>query len=91
MAKKKHRSDPEKRELQLEEQETENENSRLLSSLPLDPEVVSKGDIGDMSLLNNRDHPNTRAFNKIVDEIVKMHTAMKIPACEPKVSRASLS
>jgi ATP-binding protein involved in chromosome partitioning len=69
----------------------ENENLRLLSTLPLDPEVVNKGDAGDMSLLDDRDHPVTRAFNKMVDEIVKMHAAMKIPACEPKVSQASLS
>ena len=68
-----------------------NENLRLLSTLPLDPEVVNKGDTGDMSLLDNRDHPITVAFNKRVNEIVKMHAAMKIPACEPKVPQASLS
>jgi Mrp family chromosome partitioning ATPase len=69
----------------------ESENLRLLSTLPLDPEVVSKGDIGDMSLLDNRDHPITRAFNKMVNEIVEMNAAMIIPACEPQVSQASLS
>lgn len=69
----------------------ENQILRLLSTLPLDPEVVDNGDAGDMSILANRDHPVTRAFNKMVNEIVKMHAAIKIPAREPNISQTSLS
>ncbi len=47
----------------------ENEQLKLLTTLPLVPEVVSKGDMGDMSLLDNPDHPFTWAFDKMVNEI----------------------
>jgi Mrp family chromosome partitioning ATPase len=49
----------------------EKENLRLLGTLPLDPEVVKEGDVGDMSLLDNDNLLITQAFNKMVDEIVK--------------------
>jgi hypothetical protein len=39
----------------------ENEGLPLLATLPLIPEVVNKGDSGNMSLLDNRDHPLTQA------------------------------
>jgi len=48
------------------------ENLRLLATLPFDPEVVQKGDVGDMSLLDNDQVLITREFNKMVDEIVKL-------------------
>jgi len=48
------------------------ENLRLLATLPFDPEVVQKGDMGDMSLLDNDQVLITREFNKMVDEIVKL-------------------
>ena len=48
------------------------ENLRLLATLPLETEVVKKGDMGDLSLLNNEDLLITREFNKMVDEIVKL-------------------
>jgi Mrp family chromosome partitioning ATPase len=48
------------------------ENLRLLGTLPMEPEIVQRGDAGDLSLLDNPELPITREFNKIVDEIVKI-------------------
>jgi len=48
------------------------ENLRLLATLPFDPEVVQKGDVGDMGLLDNDQVLITSEFNKMVDEIVKL-------------------
>ena len=48
------------------------ENLRLLATLPFDPEVVKKGDMGNMDLLDNDQVLITREFNKMVDEIVKL-------------------
>ena len=48
------------------------EGLRLLGTLPLDPQVVSNGDVGDMSLLDNPDLPITREFNKIVDAVIQI-------------------
>ena len=50
----------------------EKENVRLLGTLPMEPEVVKRGDEGDLSLLDNPDLLITQEFNKIVDEIVKI-------------------
>jgi ATP-binding protein involved in chromosome partitioning len=61
----------------------EKENLRLLATLPLVPEVVNKGDSGDMGLLDNRDHPVTRAFNNLVAEIVKITARGTLPIIEP--------
>ena len=61
----------------------EKENLRLLATLPLVPEVVNKGDSGDMSLLDNRDHPVTQAFNNLVDEIVMLNAPGTIRVVEP--------
>ena len=61
----------------------ENENLHLLATLPLVPEVVNKGDSGDMSLLDNRDHPVTQAFNNLVDEIVMLNAPGTIRVIEP--------
>jgi len=47
------------------------EGIRLLGSLPFEPEVVSKGDIGNMSILDNNNLLITQEFNKIVDEVIK--------------------
>jgi len=47
------------------------EGLRLLGTLPLDPQVVANGDVGDMSLLDNPDLPITREFDKIVGEVIK--------------------
>jgi hypothetical protein len=43
----------------------ENEGLPLLATLLLVPEVVNKGDSGDMSLLDNRGHAITQAFKPV--------------------------
>jgi ATP-binding protein involved in chromosome partitioning len=48
------------------------ENLRLLGTLPLEPEIVERGDAGDLSLLDNTELSITQEFNKIVDEIVRI-------------------
>ena len=48
------------------------EGLNLLGSLPFEPEVVSKGDTGNMSLLDDNKLLLTQEFNKIVDKIVKL-------------------
>jgi Mrp family chromosome partitioning ATPase len=60
-----------------------NEKLRLLATLPLVPEVVIKGDSGDMSLLDNRDHAITQAFNNLVDEILTLNAHGKVSIIEP--------
>jgi len=60
------------------------EGLRLLGTLPLEPEVVSNGDIGSMAVLENNDFLITREFNKIVDEIVKLTKTRTEPVPEPK-------
>ena len=68
----------------------ENENLKLLATLPLDPEVVSNGDNGDMRLLDNPGHPITRAFDQIVNYLVERDNTLKLPPGEPVVSQAVL-
>jgi len=48
------------------------ENLRLLATLPFDPEVVKKGDVGNMDLLDNDKAIITKKINKMVDEIVEL-------------------
>jgi ATP-binding protein involved in chromosome partitioning len=48
------------------------ENLRLLGTLPMEPEIVNRGDAGDLSLLDNPELSITQEFNKIVDEIVRI-------------------
>jgi Mrp family chromosome partitioning ATPase len=48
------------------------QNLRLLGTLPMEPEIVKRGDEGDLSLLDNPDLLITQEFNRIVDEIVKI-------------------
>jgi ATP-binding protein involved in chromosome partitioning len=60
------------------------ENLRLLASLPFEPEVVKKGDAGDMSLLDNDELLITQEFNKMVNEIVKIHEADRDLATKTK-------
>jgi len=50
----------------------ENENLRLLATLPFEMEVVKEGDVGDISLLDNDKLLITQAFNGMVEEIVKL-------------------
>ena len=59
----------------------EKENLRLLGTLPMEPEIVKRGDEGDLSLLDNPELLITREFNRIVDEIVKItETPTQSPA-----------
>ena len=51
------------------------ENLRLLGSLPIEPQVVQQGDEGNVNLLNNDQLAFTQAFDKMVEEIVKIHEA----------------
>ncbi len=50
----------------------EKEGLTLLGTLPLDPRVVTCGDLGDMGLLEQPDLPITREFNKVVDRVVQL-------------------
>jgi ATP-binding protein involved in chromosome partitioning len=61
----------------------ENENLRLLATLPLVPEVVDNCDSGDMRLLDNRNHPVTQAFNNLADEVISLTANDKVPIIEP--------
>ena len=57
------------------------QNLRLLGTLPMEPEIVKRGDEGDLSLLDNPELLITREFNRIVDEIVKItETPTQSPA-----------
>jgi ATP-binding protein involved in chromosome partitioning len=60
------------------------EGLNLLGSLPFEPEVVSKGDTGDMSLLDDNELLITQEFNKIVDKIVKLTETRSEPVPESK-------
>ena len=48
------------------------EGLRLLATLPLEPQVVMNGDVGNMGLLDDSKLPITQEFNKMVDEIVQL-------------------
>jgi len=41
----------------------------LLGSLPLEPEIVSEGDIGSVAWMDNKDMPYTKSFATIVDTV----------------------
>ncbi|MGD9032265.1 MAG: iron-sulfur cluster carrier protein MrpORP [Desulfobacteraceae bacterium] len=57
----------------------EKEGLKLLASLPIDPEVVRQGDMGSVAMLDDEQLPFTRAFNKMVDQIVKLsHTEPQV-------------
>jgi ATP-binding protein involved in chromosome partitioning len=60
------------------------EGLNLLGSLPFEPEVVSKGDTGHMSLLDDNKLLITQEFNKIVDKIVKLTETRSEPVPETK-------
>jgi ATP-binding protein involved in chromosome partitioning len=53
------------------------EGLRLLGTLPLDPVVVEKGDSGNLDFLENEDLPFSRAFAKMVDDIVSLGESEK--------------
>ena len=60
------------------------EGLNLLGSLPFELEVVSKGDTGNMSLLDDNTLLITQEFNKIVDKIVKLTETKSEPVPESK-------
>ena len=60
------------------------EGLNLLGSLPFELEVVSKGDKGNMSLLDDNKLLITQEFNKIVDKIVKLTETRSEPVPESK-------
>ncbi|MEA3547343.1 MAG: iron-sulfur cluster carrier protein MrpORP [Thermodesulfobacteriota bacterium] len=60
------------------------EGLNLLGSLPFEPEVVSKGDTGNMSLLDDNKLLITQEFNKIVDKIVELTVNRSEPVPESK-------
>jgi ATP-binding protein involved in chromosome partitioning len=53
------------------------EGLKLLGSLPFEPVVVSSGDAGNMSFLDDDQLLITQEFNKTVDEIVKLTETKK--------------
>jgi hypothetical protein len=60
------------------------EQLKLLTTLPIEPEVVKKGDSGDMSLLDDDRMPITQMVNKMVDQIIAMSSMEKdLDAREP--------
>ena len=44
----------------------------LLGSLPLEPEIVSEGDIGSVAWMDKTDMPYTKQFTTIVDAVAEM-------------------
>jgi ATP-binding protein involved in chromosome partitioning len=48
------------------------EGLRLLASLPIEPEVVTRGDMGDISYLDDERLQFTVEFNKLVDQIEEL-------------------
>ncbi|MDY6881114.1 MAG: iron-sulfur cluster carrier protein MrpORP [Desulfatiglans sp.] len=63
------------------------EGLNLLGTLPLEPEVVSSGDTGSMSILDNDDLLITREFNKMVDKVVELTKAgdMLVPEAKKEI------
>lgn len=48
------------------------ENLALLGSLPIEPEIVSQGDAGNLAGMDDNKLPYIREFDKIVEKIVKL-------------------
>jgi Mrp family chromosome partitioning ATPase len=57
----------------------EKEGLRLLASLPIEPEIVKKGDTGDLSGFNEAWLPFTHEFNKMVDKIEDLSHGGSLP------------
>lgn len=56
------------------------EGMNLLGSLPMEPEVVSKGDIGNMDFLDNNNMLFAQEFSKIVDKVISLTEKAESPA-----------
>jgi len=53
------------------------ENLRFLGTLPIEPQLVSGGDDGNMSILENVEIPFSKSFNKIVEAVVEIMEGKK--------------
>lgn len=62
---------------------------KLLAVLPFDPEVLRRGDNGDMELLNDADLPITQAVEQMVQKIVAMSSVAKDPVKTPTEAHAA--
>jgi Mrp family chromosome partitioning ATPase/predicted Fe-Mo cluster-binding NifX family protein len=62
----------------------EKEGLKLLGTLPIDPQVVTNGDIGDMGLLEQPDLPVIKEFNKIVDAVIQLSEAQAAAALDAR-------
>ncbi len=60
------------------------EHLRLLASLPIEPEVVRQGDSGNLAALGDVELPFTRAFDQLVEKILKLESAAETAAAEPE-------
>ncbi|MBW1817337.1 MAG: P-loop NTPase [Deltaproteobacteria bacterium] len=63
-------------------QTAKKEGLAMLGTLPLEPEVVEQSDIGNLAFLENEELSFTKAFNGIVDEVVK-RSAKEKPVAFP--------
>jgi Mrp family chromosome partitioning ATPase/predicted Fe-Mo cluster-binding NifX family protein len=57
----------------------EKEKLTLLGSLPIEPEVVNRGDLGRLDDLMEKSNPFNREFEKIVETIIKKTTKEAAP------------
>ena len=55
------------------------ENLALLASLPIEPEVVERGDLGRLDELTRRDNPFNQEFQKMVEIIIQRTTKSAAP------------
>src|SRR4030042_275685 len=73
----------------------EKENLTLLGSLPIEPEVVQRGDLGRLDELLEKGNPFSREFEKIVQTIIQKTTKeaapMKKDEKEGKIQKAAQS
>ncbi len=71
----------------------ERENLTLLGSLPIEPEVVQRGDLGRLDDLMEKSNPFNREFEKVVQTIIqkteKESTPMKTDKTEGEIQKAA--
>ena len=71
----------------------ERENLTLLGSLPIEPEVVQRGDLGRLDDLMEKTNPFNREFEKVVQTIIqkteKESTPMKTDKTEGEIQEAA--
>ena len=60
----------------------EKEHLRLLATLPFEPEVVMKGDVGQTDLLDNKDLVFTQEFVNLADKVVNIVQSKHSPAVD---------